>query len=96
LELDKLIKTISLYYQVDAKTLTVSMKGKPNKPRAIAIYLTCQISGQSLQTIANVFSNITYSGISRVASKIKKQIKKNRTLQIEIEQIKNLCLHSQN
>jgi len=93
--IEKIISKVAQYYQIDIAHLKESIRGKFNQPRSVAIYLACMLTNQNLQTIADVFGDITYSNVSRIVKNIYVQTVKNSVLSKEIDQIKNLVSNSQ-
>jgi len=59
---------------VDIESLKKIERCRSNEPRAIAIYLACQLTGQSLQFIAGQFTNISYSGVAQTYKRMKQKI----------------------
>lgn len=88
--IDKLMSIVAQYYQINIDKLKTSTRGKLNKRRSVAIYLASQVTGQGLQAIADIFTGITYSGVSKVVHNISIKMKQDINLQIEIDNIKKL------
>lgn len=70
----KVISLVADYYHVDIESLKKIERCRSNEPRAIAIYLACQLTGQSLQFIADQFTNISYSGVAQTFKRMKQKI----------------------
>jgi chromosomal replication initiation ATPase DnaA len=81
---------VARYYQVKIDELKIPIRDK-SKPRFVAMYLATKITGESLQVIANNFTNITYSGVSRIARNVETKLKHDIKLQKEIDNIKIDC-----
>jgi putative transposase len=92
---DDLMLIIAQYYQVNIEKLKTSTRGTFNKPRSVAIYLAAQMTGQSLRAISEAFTNITYSGVSRIVSTITINMMQDITLKEEINKIRRLLINSQ-
>ena len=79
-----IMQAVAKYYHIDISALKVTKLKSSNKPRAIAIYLAFKLSGQSLQAIADQFTNISYSGVAQSYKRIKEKIEKDPIIAKEI------------
>ena len=80
-----IMSAVAQYYQVNIYELK-SVNRSPNnrKPRTIAIYLSCLLSNQKSQIIADYFTNTSAQGISKAFCRLKQEIESDIALQKEI------------
>ncbi len=80
-----IMSAVAQHYQVDINELK-SVNRLPNnhKPRAIAIYLSCLLSNQKSQIIANSFTNTSTQGVLKAFCRLKQEIESDIALQKEI------------
>lgn len=90
--LNKVMMEVAKYYNVSIDILKTPTKGKNNIPRSVGMYLAKQMTGQNLQSIANEFTNITYSGVSRMVGNIDHQLSRDVNLRTQINRIKDSLL----
>ena len=81
---------VAKYYQVNIYELK-SVNRSPNnrKPRTIAIYLSCLLSNQKSQIIADSFTNTSTQGVSKAFCRLKQEIESDIALQKEINYLSN-------
>jgi len=66
------------------------MRGiRGNTARNVAIYMAKRYCGLSNQEIGNIFGGIHHSAVSKVSSRLEEKIKKDKKLNIFIEEIKS-------
>ncbi len=75
------------YYKIDPEILMQAKRGQVNEPRNIAVYLSRKRSGLSLEDIGQKFGIATYSSVSSIVTRIKKQLLNNKKLRNKIETI---------
>ncbi len=81
-----IMRAVSQYYQIDISELkSVSRMFGNRKPRAVAIYLSCLLSHQKFQVIADYFTNTTAKGISTAFCRLKREVECNCVLKQEID-----------
>jgi len=86
-----IMQIVANHYHMKVNDLQTINRGKnKNKPRAIAIYLSCLLSNQKLQNIADKFTNISYHGISKTWCRINEELTHNVVLANEIKTLTNL------
>jgi len=86
-----IMQIVTNYYNIKISELQTKSQGKnKNKPRAVAIYLSCLLSNQTLQHIADKFTNTSYHGVSKTWCRIKQELINNITLDNEIKILKKL------
>lgn len=84
---EKIIRLVSKHFQVKESTLT--MRGiKKNLVRRIAIYLARQHTYENNSTIGRYF-DIGYTGVSQVAGRLKREMKKKSKLRQTIQELEN-------
>jgi REP element-mobilizing transposase RayT len=76
-------------YGVREEDLLVSKRGMRNEARNVAIYLQRQVSGSKLEEIGEEFGIGSYSTVSTIIERTKKEAIKNRRLRGRIEQLKH-------
>lgn len=89
----KIMEVVANYYNVKIITLQAASRGTvKNKPRAVAIYLSCLLSNQTLQHIANEFTNTSYHGVSKMYCRIKRSLFDSDVLANDIIILRKLLL----
>jgi len=76
-------------YGVREEDLLVSKKGMSNEARNVAIYLQRQLGGSKLEEIGEEFGIGSYSTVSTIIERTKKEVIKNRRLRRRIEQLRH-------
>lgn len=89
---DFIINFVSSYYKVATSELLISRRSIGNKPRTIAIYLVCKISGEALNVIAQKFLLKNYSAVSQSYYRLYKKIKANKKLAKEVNSLEQMLL----
>ncbi len=90
-----IMQIVANYYHIKIIELQITNRGRnKNKPRAIAIYLSCLLSNQTLQNIADEFTNTSYHGVSKTWCRIKKELINNALLANEIKTLSNILFHN--
>jgi len=92
IDVNFIIKSISAHYKINANDLLTSKRSNGNKPRTVAIYLACKISGEKLPAIAEQFSLKSYSSISQSYYRTSKSIKNDKNLEKEIIFLEEMLL----
>lgn len=87
ISVDEILKDISTYYNVSETDLLKRRKG--NIPRMITIYFIRNLSSLKLKEIAKIF-NVSESGISRAAQKIKEDMKSSYKIRKDIKEIREI------
>ena len=85
-----MIETVAKYYGIDVSSLKESKKGKSNKPRLVAMYLTNEICQQTLLNVAKEFGNISYGGVSNNCRKISRDLNNENMLRDEVAALMSL------
>lgn len=81
---EQIKQVVAKYYGVDEMNLEIAKRKGGNKPRQIAIYLSCRLSGQKYKIIASEFANITVAGVAKTYQRIAKVIAVDDKLNKEI------------
>ena len=76
-------------YGVREEDLLVSKRGMSNEARNVAIYLQRQLRGSKLEEIGEEFGIGSYSTVSTIIERTKKEAIKNRRLRRRIEQLRH-------
>ncbi len=82
-----IMQVVAEYYKTNTDDLKRSDRGNKNQARSVAIYLAYQLTGQSLQTIANDFANTSYSGVAQMHKRMKRQISENPVIAQQIAKL---------
>ena len=82
-------------YGVREEDLLVSKRGMSNEARNVAIYLQRPLRGSKLEEIGEEFGIGSYSTVSTIMEKTKKEAIKNRRLRRRIEQLRHALEMSQ-
>ena len=82
-------------FGVDRAVLTVSQRGIPNEPRAVAIYLFRRLRGDRLDEIGKEFGMEEYSSVSSVIQRMKTEISTNRKLRKRVSELEATLQMSQ-
>lgn len=94
--IDEIIRYVSQYYGEAESVLKSSQRGHKNYPRNISIYIAKQYSQQSLQTIADGFGELSYTGISKINQRLSQELKTNRELKRDLVKLERLLLTEKN
>ena len=86
--IDKIISCVSSYYKVSLHEIYTMKKRNGNKPRAIVIFLALTVCQYSLTQIASKLTNITIWGVSQASLRLRKKMREDINLRIEIENLK--------
>lgn len=81
---EQIKQVVARHYKIDEINLKIVKRKASNKPRQIAIYLACKLSGQKYKIIADEFTNITAAGIAKTFQRITKAITIDSRLNKEI------------
>ena len=81
---NEIMDRIAEHFETSVADLKVVNRRGDNWPRAVAMYLTTELTQETLQTIANTFTNITYSGISKNKSRVMAAMKEQGSIAKEI------------
>lgn len=85
--LSKIIHAVAEHYGIDKKILYQQSRGQRQSPKAIAIYLSRQLTLHSLNEIASAFKLGHYGSVSSVVRSIERQLKKDKSLRLAIDLI---------
>jgi len=89
LDSNRILKTVSRYYQVSLSEIMKSKRGSSNTPRDVAIYLVRYISRLSLQKIGDIFDYSSYSGVSSSIERVNKRLAVEQILEKDITKLMN-------
>jgi putative transposase len=92
---DRIKKLICQTYRIKEDQLLQSKRGVYNEPRNVAIYLTRQLTGESLKRIAEHYRIKKYSSASSVVERMKSMMVVDRKLRKHIENLKAKLLDPQ-
>ena len=94
-EVGTIIEVVREYYGIEEEELKKSRRGQANEPRDVAIYLIRMLRRDTLEVIGREFSLNRFSSVSSVFQKMKARLKKDKSLQKKIEEIKNKAFKGQ-
>ena len=66
--------TVCRYYKIDPGGLLQVKRGQVNEPRNLVVYLARKMSGLRLNDIGQEFGITTYSSVSSIVTRFKKQL----------------------
>ncbi len=89
---EQIIQTVCDYYEITAETLMLSRRGLFNEPRNMAIYLTRQLTVDSLHQISSRFNLNHYSSASSVVRRMERMAQKEPTINRRISDLKKTIL----
>jgi len=81
---EQIKQVVARHHGIDELSLKIVKRKASNKPRQIAIYLACKLSGQKYKLIADEFTNITVAGIAKIFQRITEAIATDSMLNEEI------------
>jgi len=89
-----IVRWTANYYRTDETELIGVSRGRQEAriPRKVAIYLSQQLGGHSLNTIMQYFGLNHIGSVSYVTSSIRSEVRVNITLSDEIESVKRLII----
>jgi REP element-mobilizing transposase RayT len=97
---EEIIKAVSSYYNVKSSDLFFMKQGNFNKPRCVAIYLACELTGSytKLQEIANNFPNTSYSRIAQTNYRMTKLLSNQNNIRLinETKDLKKILTNVKN
>src|SRR5262249_515971 len=85
---EKVISCIAEFYKISENEIFIINKGKFNKARAIAIYLTSSLCQINHVQISTYFNNVSTSAISKSCLRFEARLRKIKILKDEFECIK--------
>ena len=92
---EKILKAVCHYYGINRDELNKSQRGFFNEPRNVAIYLMRQLRRDRLKQICDHFQMEKYSSVSSVIERMKKELKKDKTLLSRVKEISVLIIKDQ-
>lgn len=92
-DVDRIKKLICQTYQIKEEELLISRRGVFNEPRNVAIYLTRQLTGDSLKQIGEHYRMKKYSSASSVVERMKSMMVVDRKLRKHIENLKAMLIN---
>lgn len=82
--IDQIMQVAADYYKVELDQLRQVKRKAGNKARQMAIYLSCQLSGDKYFMIAEKFTNITVAGVAKVQQRIASKVLIDNSINKEI------------
>ena len=98
LSIADIVRWTAKYYRIDEKQLTEVIRGRQEtrQPRKIAIFLSQQLGGHSLNEIKDYFGLGHIGSVSYVTSCIRAEIRTNKSSSKEIDGVKRLIIEKAN
>ena len=87
--IEKIIKNVADYYNMDREALLISKRGLENIPRLIGIHLAVELSTKNLTEIGKHFNNSNYSTISKSNRRFIITLKENPILDKAVNELAN-------
>jgi hypothetical protein len=78
---------VAQYFSINLEDLKISVKGKNNFPRNIAIYLSRRLGQCSHQEISNYFTNLTIASVSTCIRRFEENLLSNFEIKNHLEKI---------
>lgn len=94
-DVERIREAVCKAFGVDKEELSVSRRGISNVPRSVAIYLLRQLRGEKLDEIGKEFKMGSYSSVSTVIQRMKREISRNRKLRKRVKQLEEKLYMSQ-
>ena len=93
-----IVRWTAKYYRTDEKQLTEVIRGRQEArlPRKVAIFLSQQLGGHSLNEIKDYFGLSHIGSVSYVTSCIRAEIRTNKSSNKEIDGVKRLIIEKAN
>jgi putative transposase len=82
-DVERIFTALSTHFKVPRKTLFASR----NTPRNLAIYFAKKYTGLTNSEIGERFGNITYSAVTRVATRVAERARKDKELQRHVNEL---------
>jgi len=92
-DIDRIKKMICQTYHIKEDDLLQSKRGVFNEPRNVAIYLTRQLTGDSLKRIGEHYRMKKYSSASSVVERMKSMMIADPKLRKRIENLKGKLIN---
>jgi len=86
-KLKQIQKAVEIFYGISRKELLSSQRGVFNEPRNMAIYLTRQLRGDSLNQIGLNFRINNYSSVSSAIERTKRWMAEDRKLRTKVKKL---------
>ncbi|KPK36832.1 MAG: hypothetical protein AMJ65_15725 [Phycisphaerae bacterium SG8_4] len=82
-----IVERVSYYFQTRVETI-LKCGSKCNQARDIAIYLSRELSGQTCQSLGEMFGHVSGAAITMRHKHIEKDLKKNRRLKQNLQKMR--------
>jgi len=94
-EVDRIIKEVCKFYNVNSQELFASKRGYFNEPRNVAIYLIRHLRGETLKRVGEAFGINRNSTVSSVVERLNREIRRNKKIKKRVEDLKAILAMSQ-
>jgi REP element-mobilizing transposase RayT len=94
-EVDRIIKEVCKFYNVNNQELLATRRGYFNEPRNVAIYLIRCLRGETLKEVGEAFGINRNSTVSSVVERLNREIKSNKKIKKRVEDLKATLAMSQ-
>lgn len=87
-DITRIKSVICRHYNIDESRLYYSKRGEFNEPRAMGLFFTRQLRGESLNAIGEHFKIGKYSTVSSVIVRFKTRVRSDRKLSKKLDQVR--------
>jgi chromosomal replication initiation ATPase DnaA len=94
-DIETIIRVVCDSYGIGEEEIKKSRRGYANEPRDVAIYLIRMLRRDTLEVIGKEFSLNRFSSVSSIFQKLKARLKKEKSLQKRVEEVKNKIFKGQ-
>ncbi|KPA18863.1 transposase [Candidatus Magnetomorum sp. HK-1] len=92
--MDRIKQKVCEYYSIDSDQLHFSKRAVFNEARAVAVYLSRYLRGESLKSIGEQFEINNYSTVSTIIERFKERLRMDKALSLKVDEIR-LAIKSQ-
>ena len=87
-DMERIKQTLCDYYHLTEDQLYQSKRAVFNEPRAMGLYLSRQLRGETLQCVGKHYRIESYSTVSTIIERLKIRLKSDRSLRLRVVQLK--------
>lgn len=87
-DMERIKQTLCDYYHITETQLYQSKRAFFNEPRAMGLYLSRQLRGETLKRIGDHYHIESYSTVSTIIERLKIRLKRERSLRLKYSQLK--------
>ncbi len=94
-EVDRILKEVCKFYNVNSQELLASRRGYFNEPRNVAMYLIRCLRGERLKEVGEVFGINRNSTVGSVVERLNRETRSNKKIKKNVEDLKATLAMSQ-